>query len=238
MIVRYNYTMKSKWFGLKETVVALRKEGVSMTVIERKYGIPRSTLSGWFKNVPLTEAQRLGLMKNKQDGWAKARINAVEAHRAQKALRMLSAKQEAIKTLNQIELTDEVLDLAFAMLYFGEGAKSGSTSLASSDPTILKFVLTVLNRNYGITNEMIRCNLHLRMDQDSAELKDYWSKELNIPLERFRYAAFDKRSAGKPTYTHYKGVCVLYCGNIAIQRKLIYLYTLFCDKVAALGVGA
>lgn len=230
--------MKSKWFELKETAITLRKKGTSMTVIERKLGIPRSTLSGWFKTIELTEEQRLSLMKNKQDGWAKARVNAVKAHRDQKTLRLLKAKQEAIETLGKIDLTDEVLDLAFAMLYLGEGAKSGTTSIASSDPVILKFVLTVLKRNYGVTTDMIRCDLHLRMDQDTNTLKAYWSNQLDIPIERFKYAAFDKRSEGKPTYDHYKGVCVITCGNIAIQRKLIYLYNLFCDKVAAMDVGA
>jgi hypothetical protein len=226
--------MKSKWFELKETAITLRESGLSMTVIERKLGIPRSTLSGWFKNVELTEAQRVKLMKNSQDGWQRARVKAVEWHRSQKAVRLLHAKQEAIKTLDKIELSDEVLDLAFAMLYLGEGAKNGTTSLASSDPKILKFVLSVLKRNYAITPDMVRCELHLRADQDPAELKKYWSSQLNIPLSNFRGSYIDQRSAGHPTYAHYKGVCVLYCGSIAIQRKLIYLYTLFCEKIAAL----
>lgn len=238
MIERYNYTMKSKWFEYKEEALSLRRNGVSMTVIERRLGIPRSTLSGWFKEVILTEEQRTKLMKSGKDGWAKARIHAVETHRNQKASRLLKAKQEAVYVLDKIELTDEVLDLAFAMLYLGEGAKNNTTSLASSDPVILKFVLVVLKRNYGITPDMIRCELHLRMDQDANILKAYWSGQLGVPLERFGYVAFDKRSKGKPTYAHYKGVCVLACGNIAIQRKLIYLYNLFCERVATLDVGA
>ncbi len=226
--------MKSRWFELKEKAVDLRKNGVSMTVIERELGIPRSTLSGWFKTVSISEEQRLKLMKNKRDGWAKARVNANKALKEKKALRLLRAKQEALVTLDKIKLTDEVLDLAFAMLYLGEGAKNRTTSLASSDPVILKFVLVVLRRNYGITPDMIRCELHLRMDQDADTLKAYWASELGVPLDRFGYVAFDKRSQGKPTYDHYKGVCVLACGNIAIQRKLIYLYNLFCEKVATL----
>jgi hypothetical protein len=229
--------MTSKWFHLKETVIELRKTGMSMTTIERKYGIPRSTLSGWFKSVELSASQRTRLMKNSQDGWLKAREKAAEWHRAQKALRLLQAKKEALETLEKIQLTDEVLDLAFAMLYFGEGAKNGMTSLASSNPTILRFVLAVLKRNYNVTPEMIRCDLHLRMDQNPEILKEYWSKELSIPLEQFKYVAFDKRSEGKPTYDHYKGVCVVSCYKVAIQRKLIYLYNLFCDKVAALDEG-
>jgi hypothetical protein len=229
---------KSQWFEYKEAAVSLRKTGMSMTVIERKLGIPRSTLSGWFRDVILTEDQRVSLMKNKKDGWLKARTNAVISHRAAKEARLTEAKQQALDTLDQIDITDAVLDLAFAMLYLGEGAKSGGTSIASSDPKILRFVIKVLKRNYSVTAEMIRCDLHLRMDQDANELKHFWSKELGIPLKQFKYVAFDKRSTGKATYQHYKGVCVVSCGNIAIQRKLMYLYTLFCERIAQIDTGA
>jgi hypothetical protein len=75
------------------------------------------------------------------------------------------------------------------------------------------------------------------MDQDGDALKAYWSKELNVPLERFKYIAYDRRTEGRKTYDHYKGACLISCGNIAIQRKLIYLYNLFCDKVAELNMG-
>jgi hypothetical protein len=236
--MQYIYTMTSRWFHLKEAALALRTSGMSMTVIERKLGIPRSTLSGWFRSITLTEEQQSRLTRNKQDGWAKARLRAVESHRAGKALRLLEAKQSAIETLEKIDLSDEVLDLAFAMLYLGEGAKTNVTSLASSDPLILRFMLTVLRRNYAITPDMVRCDLHLRMDQDGQKMKAYWALQLGVPLTSFKYVSYDKRSEGKATYDHYKGVCVISCGNIAIQRKLVYLYNLFCEKVTAGTVGA
>lgn len=176
--------------------------------------------------------------ENSRDGWEKARIKAVESHRAQKALRLLEAKQSAQNTLNKLELSSPVLDLAFAMLYLGEGTKVGKTSIASSDSKILKFVLVVLKLNYDISPEMVRCELHLRADQDHVKTKEYWSNELKIPMDRFNQVSVDKRSQGRPTYDHYKGVCVINCGPIAIQRKLINLYNLFCDKVARLDMGA
>ena len=77
--------------------MTLRRKGVSMTLIERELGIPRSTLSGWFKTIKLTEDQRTKLMKNKSDGWKIAREKAVIAHQYNKALRVLKAKQEAEK---------------------------------------------------------------------------------------------------------------------------------------------
>ena len=230
--------MKSKWFEYKDQALAMRRTGVSMTVIERQLGIPRSTLSGWFKSVILTEEQRAQLMKSSQDGWAKARLKAAEAHRSQKELRLSKARAEAVQVLDRIEINEDILDLAFAMLYFGEGAKNNLTSMGSSDPKMLRFMLAVLRSNYGVTPNMLRCDLHLRMDQNGYELKKYWSRELGVPLSQFKYVAYDRRTEGKKTYSHYKGVCLIACGNIAIQRKLIYLYNLFCDRVDRLDVGA
>ncbi len=62
-------------------------------------------------------------------------------------------------------------------------------------------------------------------------MKKYWSHELHVPLERFKYTAFDKRTVGRPTYPHYKGVCLIHCGNVAIQRKLIYLGKVYSRKI-------
>jgi len=38
--------MKSKWYELKPDAIKLRKKGFSIGKIERRLGIPRSTLSG------------------------------------------------------------------------------------------------------------------------------------------------------------------------------------------------
>lgn len=229
--------MKSRWFDLKLTAVTLRKSGLSIKEIEKRLGIPRSTLSGWFKTVKMDDTHIARLQKNKEDGWAKARVNAHTWHKAQKAVRIANAEAEAQLVMNRLEINNDILDLAFAMLYLGEGAKNGGTVIASSDPKILRFVLAVLEKVYKINRCKIRCELHLRMDQKENSLKLHWSNELRIPLENFGYTAFDKRSEGRPTYDHYKGVCVLQCGNIAIQRKLIALYNLFCEKVDNLETG-
>ncbi len=230
--------MRSKWFELKNQALILRKQGVSMTVIERQLGIPRSTLSGWFKSINLTNSQKSNLERNKRDGWARARKQAVITHNAMKATRLEQAKNEAQTVLDTINLDDNVIELAFAMLYFGEGAKNNTTSLGSSDVVILRFVIRVLQKRFGINVSDIRCDLHLRMDQDGEEMKQYWSDCLNIPISCFKCVNHDKRTLGKATYDAYKGVCIVSCGNIAIQRRLIMLYTLFCKKVESLSVGA
>lgn len=58
------------------------------------------------------------------------------------------------------------------------------------------------------------------------------SEQLGVPYDRFSGVYFDKRTKGRATYDYYKGVCLVYCGPISIQRKLISLYNLFCTRVA------
>jgi len=126
-----------------------------------------------------------------------------------------------------------VLELALAVLYLGEGSKKNvETALGSSDLFTLKFFVKALVDIYNLDIRTIKCELHLRFDQDSQELKQFWSKELNLPIENFRQVSFDKRTEGSKTYPHYKGVCSLRCGNVAIQRRLVYLGNLFFDKIA------
>ena len=78
--------------------------------------------------------------------------------------------------------------------------------------------------------EKIRFDLHIRADQNPELLKKYWAKELGAPIHRFRTVSTDKRTTGRPTYPDYKGVCVINCGKIAVQRKLVYIGQKFCRK--------
>ena len=77
----------------------------------------------------------------------------------------------------------------------------------------------------------IRFDIHIRADQNPKLIKEYWAKELKAPLHRFTTVSIDKRTIGKSTYPDYKGVCVINCGNIAVQRKLVYIGRKFCEKI-------
>ena len=223
--------MKSQWYDKKDQSISLRKQGLSITEIEKLLLVPRSTLSGWFKNVKLSDDHKFRLKQNSDLALVKARVKASAWHRAQKASRLQKAKEEAELVLKEVDINDSVGELAAAMLYLGEGAKNNTTAIGNSNPLILKFFVAVLRKKYGLKSEQIRCELHLRADQKSDEMKDYWSKELDLPPSSFRTVVFDQRTAGRPTYPGYRGVCIINCGNIAIQRKLIYLYNQFCQRV-------
>lgn len=230
--------MHSQWSELKAAATELRKVGMSLREIESKLGIPRSTLSGWLRSVSLSPEQSHSLALRKQEGLKKARNQAVLAHKAAKLERVRAAKIEADESLRNLTITTSTLDIALALLYMGEGSKNGTMSIASSDPRILQFYIATLGLNYDITPDKMRCELHLRVDQKPEEIKKYWSEILGISLCKFGYVAQDIRSKGKKTYEHYKGVCVVYGGSIAIRRKIMYLYTEFCEQIITQHRGA
>jgi len=225
--------MRSKWYELKEHAIKLRRRGFSIGKIEKQLSIPRSTLSGWFKNIELTEKQKTILIANWKNALVKARKKAVIWHNNQKKTRIQEAKNTALKTLNEINTDDiNILELALAFLYLGEGTKkSPHTSLGSSDPMILKFFLSVIKKIYGLDRKNLRYELYLRADQKPDKIKNFWSRALRVPTENFKQVNIDKRTKGTKTYSSYKGVCNIQCGHVAIQRKLLNLANLFSQKI-------
>ncbi|MEI6191416.1 MAG: hypothetical protein WCG60_02445 [bacterium] len=224
--------MISKWFELKDEAISLRKKGKSIRNIEERLKIPRSTLSGWLKNIELSKSQKKVLDKKWREALVLARRGSMLWHNQQKLERLKKAELEADNVLNSIKIDKNSLDIALAMLYLGEGTKKGDiTSVGNSDPLILKFFVEGIIKNYNFDRNKIKCELHLRADQNQNKIKKYWSTELNIPLCNFLATSFDKRTIGRKTYKDYKGVCIVRFGTVAIQRKLVYLSRKFCKKI-------
>ncbi len=225
--------MESKWFTLKSEAIMLRKKGLAIGAIEHQLQIPRSTLSGWFKDIKLSAKQKEKIIQNWKKKLVKSRESAILWHNQQKENRLLLAKEQALDILESINTSDKViLELALALLYLGEGTKKKvETSMGNTNPVILKFFITLMNHLYDIDIKKIKCQLTLRADQDPQKMKKFWSKELGLPISNFGYINIDKRTIGSKTYPYYKGVCYIICGNVAIQRKLLYLSEIFCSQV-------
>lgn len=229
--------MTSKWFDLKPQAIELRKSGMSLRDVEKALNIPKSTLSGWFRNIKLNPKIQFKLTEKRLSSLEKARKQAVMWHNQQREKRQKEAEGKAISTLNNIDVSNSAIqELALAMLYLGEGGKSSQgTVMGSSDPEILRFLIRCLIDIFGVKPDKIKCSLHLRIDQNPIKLRGYWSRQLGISVENFTSSSIDKRSAGHATYPGYNGVCVVRCGNIAIQRRLVYLSKRFCNIISGTG---
>lgn len=226
----YHVYMISKWIHLKEEAIRLRLEGESIVSIEVILAIPRSTLNGWFKSIVLTNTQKQVLRRRSELGLISARKKASEWHRASKSQRIATMKEEVSESFQQLSKIDSnTLEVALAFLYLGEGVKNTRTAMGNSDPQILRFFVHCMITLYNVPLEKIKCALHLRADQEPEELKKYWSKKLQIPLVNFTKPSRDLRTLGRPTYETYKGVCLVECGRVDIQRRLMYIAERFCE---------
>ena len=223
--------MNSRFGHLREEALIRRKAGNSIRSIEIALGIPRSTLSGWFKEVSLSKKQRLKLEDNWRKGLIVARKKASAWHQDQKRVRLEVIHRHAGDFLNRIDNDDiSSLELALAFLYLGEGAKSNHTALGSSDPRIARFFVKAVQTLYEVPPEKFRCSLHLRADQDPEKQRIFWAEELGLPISNFGKASIDTRTMGRPTYPGYPGVCLISCGKVEIQRRLMYIADGFCKR--------
>ena len=216
------------WYDLKPRAIKMRENGASIRKVEKLLKIPRSTLSGWFRSIELTKNQKRKLNNNWLNALNNARKKAVLWHNHQKELRIKAAQREAMEILNRINTTDNhIIELAIAMLYLGEGSKTQTTSMANSNSLIIQFFIKSLEKIYKINKNTLKYELHLRSNQNELQAIDYWSNELGINNNLFTFIK-DKRIAKTATYPKYKGVCVVICGRIAIQRRLMHLGQEFC----------
>jgi hypothetical protein len=230
----YTGTIHAKRFHLKPYALSMRRRGSSIGLVERKLQIPRSTLSGWFKDIKLTNSQKEKIRQKSLTSLFYARKKAIKWHNLQKEDNILKAKVEAQNITDKVNYHDKILlEIALSMLYLGEGSKDNVTSIGNTNSLILKFFINSVHILYEVNKSEIRCELHLRSDQNPTKMISYWSKELEIPKNHFSDIK-DKRKVKSKTYPSYKGVCVVRCGQIALLRRLGFIGGIFCNKIAIL----
>lgn len=214
-----------QYINFKEKARILRSQGKTYSEIMEslKMTFPKSTLSDWCSNVKLpswhqsriNELNNKSLNKARKIAWVSNKIK-----RERFLTELLERNKDIDKKLEDLD----VLKIALAMLYLGEGAKWKShrgLQLGSSDSNIIRLYLNLLKRCYGISTNQLKCRISHRADQNINSLNRYWSKITDIPLINFYKSKPDPRTIGRPTKRRsYKGVCVVSCAGTHIQLEL------------------
>jgi len=177
----------------------LRLKGKSYGEIKRALGVPKSTLSSWFKNLELpTEVQKLLEEKGRV-----AREQLMEFNRRRtKAIQIENQeiRQEAldeIRSLSKYELL-----LVGAALYWGEGRKrwpqnDQRVQFVNSEPAMIVLFLRFLHEILQAPDEELRLVLRVHPNIDAESSVKFWSKITGIPSERFRITTQISRSSKK-----------------------------------------
>lgn len=209
---------------LKEQSFALRNAGYSYNMIGKKLGIAKSTLSNWLTNIPFIPnaevLQRVGESKLKSALY-KQKIKFENIARM---------KHEANKEIGNLSSRD-ILMLGIG-LYLGEGSKSQEeVRIVNADPAIIKLGIRWLKEFGGVRKEHLRVIVHGYPDHDINELVEFWSKELNIPIEQFTKTQIDTRLNKSllkrrklpygTAHVYVRGGGTLYLGVKNLHRKIM-----------------
>jgi len=212
---------------LRKKAIELRKKGRTYSEIQKilKTEIPKSTLSYWCSNIELPKEYRDRIQELILKNAHKGRAVALVVNRIKRE-KYLKSVEDRNKYLAKSLRNKDIVKIALAMLYLGEGGKDqrGSLLFGNSDPFIISLFLYSLRYCYSIDESKFRCTLMCRADQNTKKLEKFWSKVTNIPPSQFYRVRQDARTIGKPTKKKdYKGVCKIDYFSADIYTELMMI---------------
>ena len=217
---------------LQEQVIKLRaEENLSYSQIRKRLDVPKSTLSYWLREFPLSE-ERIQELQRK--GWengevGRERFRATMRKKREQKYREVYARQRQKLT----NLSKDAFFTAGLMLYLGEGDKRdrNKIGLANTDAWVIKFFIKWLIDFLGIPKKNIRAQLHLYQNMDIKKEEEFWEKELGLPETQFYRPAIRKlRKASfsyKESYRH--GTCSIYVCGVKKKREVMAAIQAFLD---------
>lgn len=170
---------------MKEAI-RLRKEGYSYSIIKKRLGVSKSTLSNWLSRIPFVPnkevIQKTGMARLKSALWKhQQKINSFE-----------KAKKEAMKEVGLLSKRD--LFMLGIGLYLGEGEKKyENIKIVNSNPDIIRLAIKWLCTVCKISKENLRALIHLYPDNNVQESLIFWSKTTSLPLSQFYKTTIDAR---------------------------------------------
>ncbi len=174
----------------KQKAIKLRQSGKSYNQITKLLGIPKSTLSTWLKDLPLTSeasakiisqgnfiAIKKLIKRNKQQSEiAKARHKDIKN----------KAKNEAVKFLK------DPLFIAGISLYWAEGYKKGwnksnwkSIDFTNSDPDMIKLMMNFFKKFLKINKNDIKIQITGHENGDIEKYINFWQNLTGVPRNNF-----------------------------------------------------
>jgi len=213
-----------------------REQGLSYREIAFRLNISKSTLSGWLKEITLAPGQAARLQKRLQENRVGFAARALPINRQRYTQARQAAYQSGADLVARVPQAAEVDELAFALLYLGEGTKGqGKVQVASMDADILRFVCWALRQLYGIDEQRISFRLNLVEPARSREksLMGWWTRALGTAPSRFTKTQFDARSSARSTSRDYRGVCTVTYNDTYLQQHILGLAQAYVRARAA-----
>ncbi len=160
---------------LKRKALELREKGMVLDDIVLRLALPRTTVFGWIKDLPIerTIKQSLAQQRGSQAGKEKAALRREAAYQA--------ALLEAPTLLQEPKVRD------FAVLYLAEGYRRSrhNVSICNSNPRIMVLSHEIMLR---FATNRLDYALQYHADHDVEGLRLFWGQLMEIDGARIRLA--------------------------------------------------
>jgi len=175
----------------------LRRKGFSYSEIQKIILVPKSTLSGWCRDIALTEKQALRLFKNKLKGSARGRIIGAKRQQAKRLNQIKELHFEGKKQVGRLNKRDRFI--AGIALYAGEGTKATGPAFANTDPVAIKFMMNWFREFCKTPENKFRGAIWIHEGLNEQKAKIFWSDLTSIPIDQFNktYVAENKKDSRK-----------------------------------------
>ena len=153
----------------KEKALLLRQNGYSLNEIKRQLQVAKSTVSLWVSGVVLDANGTERIQERIRQG----KINSAKTMRLQKQERIIIIDNLVAKDLLDFKITPKIARFLCAMLYWGEGNKTGSSvKFTNSDPALVTSFLSLFRKGFHIKEEKLMEESLLKKTKNIMILQD------------------------------------------------------------------
>lgn len=182
--------------------------------------LPKSTLSGWLRDVKLTKKQRKLLLKNIKRVTYNARVKAGWTRRIKNEERTRDFISEAEKEF--ASFSKNSLALIGIVLYWAEGGrKSSYFQFTNSDPVIIKTIMKWLREFCKIAEEKMKIRIYIHKIYAHEKCENFWSKVTSIPISHFQRTIYKPTPHRIKKNLDYKGCVQIRVLNTEFFRKIM-----------------
>ena len=209
------------------------EEGYSYNEISQQVGVSKSTLSHWLKHISLTLEQEQRIQQRIEDNQTSFVAKARKTNQKRFRDAREQAFQTGVKIISHLPDNDNIHELALAMLYLGEGDKTGNRiQLANTDPVVLQYFLWALEKLYQVKRSEMSLRLNLVEAARPLEdnMKAWWAEQLGCLEAQFLKTQFDQRSKNPKLTGNYRGVCTITYNDTYLYERLVGVYSSYVGK--------
>lgn len=203
---------------IKNRAKILRKNGYSFREIAMQLNISKSTAGLWTRGEILNVVAKKRIRDLKEIGLQKAK--ATNKNNRENTWKKIATDCSVLKSINNYGVNEYKIFLA--LLYWGEGSKSGSRLIfTNSDELMIRIYLSLLRRSFEVDNSRFKVCLHLHEYHSREEMIDFWSKLTAIPKKQF--SVYNKPHTGKNKKKGYKGCLSIRYGSSRILKEVFII---------------